>query len=600
MGLAHELARGLEELDAQGLRRSLDTAPQDGADFCSNDYLGFTRHPEIVAAARAALEEHGAGSGAARLLGGSGPAQEMAELAATDWLGAEASLLFPSGYQANLGVIGALAGRGDVVVSDARNHASLIDAARLSHARVEIFRHLDLEEAERKLERARGARRRLLVTESVFSMDGDLAPLSELHELCARHDAWLVIDEAHAAGLLGPLGAGAWPALDHPGPRLAARVVTGGKALGVGGAFVAGSSAVVSTLLQRARSFLFTTAPPPALAGALARSIELCSAADNERTQALEHAATLAQGLGLAGPAGAIVPFRLGDPARSVETAAHLSARGLRVRAVRPPTVADGESGLRLVTHATNTSAELDDLLRGLQDVGPPDLPAEIAPAAPALFVTGTDTGVGKTVVSALLVRAAKRAGAVRYWKAVQTGDESDTDAVTDLAGLDSIERLPPAWSLALPASPHEAAADEGVVIDPARVVGALASLRRLVPEAVHIVELAGGLLVPYTHGADAYTQADLLEQVRAPLVLVARSGLGTLNHTLLSFEALRARHLEPRALFLVGEPHDSNRETLRAMTGVPLVFEVPLFDPLETAALDAFLDAHPLGEVLP
>lgn len=597
--LHQDLAGDLEALAQRGLRRALDDAPAGGADFVTNDVLGFARHPALCAAAREALELHGTGAGAARLLGGGLPPHAAAEAAAARWLEAEAALLFPSGYQANLGVVVALAGRGDVVVSDARNHASLIDAARLSRARVEVAAHLDVADVERRLARARGARRRLVLVESIFSMTGELAPLAELAAACERQDAYLVVDEAHAAGLLGPAGAGAWRALGLPDERLAARIVTGGKALGVAGAFVAGSRALVETLVQRARSFLFTTAPSPALAAALARAIELCAASDDLRARALANAALVAEALGRPRPAAAIVAFPLGDAARATELAAALQKRGLRVGAVRPPTVPPTDAGLRIVAHAPNTQAEIDDLARGLRAAGPPRAAAAPQPLAPVLFVAGTDTGVGKTVVAALLVRAAKRRGAVRYWKAVQTGTESDTESVARLSGAAGYELLRPAWSLPLPASPHEAARAAGVTIDPARLAEGLAALRRLVPEALHVVELAGGLLVPYAAGARPSTQADWLERARAPLVLVARSGLGTLNHTLLSLEALRRRGLEPRALFLVGEPHASNRETLRELGALAAIYEVPPFAPLAPAALDAWLDAHPLGELL-
>jgi 8-amino-7-oxononanoate synthase len=599
-----ELFPELERLRAQGLGRILPPGPPAGADFVTNDVLGLSRHPEVLAAAHAAIEAHGAGAGAARLLGGSQAPHAAAEAAAARWLGAEAALLFPSGYQANLGLVGALAGRGDLLVSDAENHASLIDAARLSRARVEVALHMDVADVERRLARGRCARRRLVLVESVFSMSGERAPLAELAALCARHDAWLVVDEAHAAGLLGPSGAGAWAALDLAGTsaeRLVARIVTGGKALGVGGAFVVGSRALVDTLLQRARSFLFTTAPPPALAAALARAIEVCQGADDLRARALHNARQLARALGHPEPGAAIVRVALGDAARASEAAAALAKRGLAVGLVRPPTVAPANAGLRLVAHAANTEAQIEDLARGLVAFAPKASVAE-KPLAPVLFVVGTDTGVGKTVVSALLLLAARQRGEARYWKAVQTGPESDTETVARLAQAREHELLRPAWSLALPASPHEAAAAAGVSIDPERVAQALHALRRLVPEALHVVELAGGLLVPYvagTSGERVFTQADWLERARAPLVLVARSGLGTLNHTLLTLEALRRRGLEPRALVLVGEPHRSNCATLRALGGVPLVLEVPAFDPLSTTALERWLEAHPLDELL-
>ncbi|MEM7306820.1 MAG: dethiobiotin synthase [Planctomycetota bacterium] len=600
-----ELGRELEAWEEAGLRRTLDdAAAPHRADFVSNDYLGLARHPDVVEAARAALAEHGAGAGAARLLGGGGPAHAAAERAAAEWLGAEAALLFPSGYQANLGVAGALVGRGDVLFSDALNHASLVDAARLSRARVEVYPHLDLDDLARRLGRSRGARRRLVVTESIFSMDGDLAPLAELHAVCAEHDAWLVVDEAHAAGLLGPRGAGAWSAAAEAGPtgeRLAARVVTGGKALGVGGAFVVGSRTLVDLLLHRARSFLFTTSPPPSVAAALARAIEVCAQAEGERAKVHEVASTVASELGLTPPGGAIVPLPIGDSERAMELAGDLRKRGLDVRAVRPPTVPEGSSRLRIVAHASNTEAEVDDLVRGIRERGWSAQETQPKPLAPVLFVVGTDTGIGKTVVSALLVRGARRAGPVRYWKAVQTGEDSDTDEVQRLSGAEPHELLRPAWSLPLPASPHEAAAAAGVAIEPERLDQGLLSLRRLVPEAMHIVELAGGLLVPYVMGKGGtagVTQADWLERAKPPLVLIARSGLGTLNHTLLTLEALRARHLEPRALFLVGETHPSNRETLREMGALTRVFEVPFFELLDEEALDRWLDRNDLAEV--
>lgn len=603
------LSLEMERWEAAGLRRRTEVeGSPGGVDFVSNDYLGLAHHPEVVAAARTALEEHGAGARAARLLAGATPVHAAAEAACAAWLGAPAALLFPTGYQANLGVVGALAGRGDVVYSDARNHASLIDAARLSRARVEVFAHADVDELDRRLGRAARAGttgRRLVLTESVFSMDGDLAPLAELHAVCVRHDAWLIVDEAHAVGLLGPRGAGAWAAAAGTAgagyERLAARVVTGGKALGVAGAFVVGSAALREHLVNRARAFVYTTAPSPAVAGALGRAIALAAAADEGRTACLQHARAVAEGLGLPTPAAAIVPVPAGSPERAVELAEGAWAKGLDLRAIRPPTVPEGTARLRVVCHATNRASEIDELVRTLREAGV--APAPQRPPAPALapttFVVGTDTGIGKTVVAAVLVRAARRRGPVRYWKPVQTGDDCDTTTVRDLSGAEPHELLRPAWALPLPASPHEAAADAGVEIDPQPIVQGLTSLRRLVPEAPHVVEFAGGLLVPYTD--EGFTQADWLAQAGLPCVLVARAGLGTLNHTLLSLEALRARHVEPRALILVGEPHPSNRRTLAQLGHVPLVLELPWLESVDTASLDAWIDDHEdaLAEIL-
>jgi len=601
--LDRELEEELERLAARGLLRDA-TLPcaVSGVDLGSNDYLGLARHPRVIEAAREAAARSGAGGRASRLLRGGSPDCAAAEEALAAWLGAEAALLFPSGYQANLGLLGTLVGPGDVVLSDRLAHASLIDAARLARARVLVHAHLDLEELARALERARGARRRLVLTEAIFSMDGDAAPLEALQELCARHDAWLVVDEAHSVGLVGPGGRGAAAELAaRPDSRLAARLVTGGKALGVGGAFVVGSRALRAMLVNRARSFLFTTAVVPALAGALVAALEECARADAGRAHVRTLARGLARRLERPEPAGAIVPIAVGRPERALELAQSLAARGLWVPAVRPPTVPENGSRLRVVCHAFNQESELDELARALQRAAPPAPPparVEGEPLGRALFVVGTDTGVGKTVVSALLLRAALRRGRAAYWKPVQTGDEDDGLTVATLAEAPPHARLPNAWRFPLPASPHEAAAAAGQTIDPQTIARGLEGLLRTLRGTDVVVELAGGLLVPYRATPTLVTQLDWLAELRPPLVLVARAGLGTLNHTLLSLEALRARHLEPRALFLVGTPHPSNRATLAAVAGVPRVFELPPLDPLEPAALEAWLATTSLDEV--
>jgi len=621
--LQHEMALW----EAAGLRRTLAGANPEGpgdpdgasekgerVDFASNDYLGLARDPAIIEAAKRALDGHGTGGRASRLLGGGCRLHEQAEAACAAWLGAEASLLFPSGYQANIGVITALARHGDALFSDRLNHASLIDAARLSRARVHVHAHLDLPELERQLSRASHARRRLVVTEGIFSMEGDGPDLGRLNELCAHYDAWIVLDEAHSVGVLGPEGAGAWAEATlgesdsmMGESRLAARVVTAGKALGVSGAFVAGSTQLREHLINRARTFLFTTAPSPVLAGALIAAIVRCRKADEERAAVLARAGELAQRLGLEAPRGAILPLRVGDPERAVELSQALAKKGFDARAVRPPTVPEGAAGLRLVLHAGNTEGEVDELARELEthaaSVSAPltPTPGSVKPAADlqrALFVAGTDTNIGKTIVSALLLIAARRYGDAAYWKPVQTGDDSDTKTVQQLTGATRAELMPPAWELPLPASPHAAALEAGIELRPERLEEGLQGLLRTLSDTRLIIELAGGLLVPYRLDPVA-TQADWLEKARAPLVLVARSGLGTLNHTLLSLEALRRRHLEPRALFLVGETHASNRETLERLAFVPHIFEVPLFKTLHLDALNDWCLDNDMGALL-
>jgi len=347
--LDETLRAEIEALEARGLGRRIDLLPETSvhADFTSNDYLGLSRRPELVAAAREALEAVGTGARASRLLGGGSGLDERAEAAVAEWLGEEAALLFPSGYQANLGVITSLASRGDVVFSDSLNHASLIDATRLARAELHVFEHRDVEHLGRLLRAAKGARRKLVVTEGVFSMDGDVAPLAELHELCEEHDAYLLVDEAHAAGVVGPEGAGAWAGVRAAGcgdSRLAARVVTGGKALGVAGGVIVGSKTLRELVSQRARSFIYSTGIAPPLAAALTAAVGLARGAKKERGHLRELGAHLTKRLGLPTPESAIVPIVIGENTAAVQAARRLAGAGLEVRAVRPPTVPEGTS----------------------------------------------------------------------------------------------------------------------------------------------------------------------------------------------------------------------------------------------------------------
>lgn len=606
--LDDELRAGLAAWEAAGLRREL--APLErAADFVSNDYLGLAGDPEIVEAARAAAAEHGAGGRASRLLGGGSPADRAAERAVADWLGAQDALLFPSGYQANVGLVPALVGPGDLVLSDALNHASLIDGARLSRARIAVFDHGDVGHLDALLAARSDAGRTLVLTEGIFSMDGDAAPLAAIAERCAERGAHLVVDEAHAAGVVGPEGAGSWAvavAAGAPQGALAARVVTGGKALGVAGALVVGSHTLREHVLARARSFVFSTAVAPAVAGALAAAVPRVRGAQGQRAR--DRARGLAQGLAAAlelpEPAGAIVPVPVGDDRRAVACAEALRARDLELRAIRPPTVPPGSARLRVVLHATNTDEQVERLIEGLRDH---DLPARISPPSRipppslstghVLVVVGTDTAVGKTVVAAALLRAAAGRGRARYWKPVQTGLEDDTEEVRRLAAGSGATCAEPVHRFALPASPHEAAAQEGATVSVEQIDAALAEHGSVARSAsgTLVVELAGGLLVPWTGG---FLQADWLARHRLPCVLVARSGLGTLNHTLLTVEALAARGLRPRALVLVGPPHASNRQTLARRTGVA-VLEFPPLDRLAPETLDAWLAGVDLAPVL-
>ncbi|MEL6716496.1 MAG: aminotransferase class I/II-fold pyridoxal phosphate-dependent enzyme, partial [Planctomycetota bacterium] len=355
----------VEDWRRRGLGRSLER-PSHPIDFTSSDVLGLSRHPALVRAAREAVERDGIGGRAARLLGGGSPRTSSLEAGLAAWLDADAALLLPSGFQANVTLLPAIAGPGDVVVSDALNHASLIDGLRLSRADVRIANHGDVEHVAHHLASARGARRRFVVTESIFSMDGDAAPLPELSTLCAKEGAGLVVDEAHATGVVGPEGRGGFAASGaDPGP-LVARIVTCGKALGAVGAFVAGSVALRDLLVHRGRGFVFSTAVSPAVVGALEASLELVPGADAERAHAKESAARVASALGLPAPAAAIVPIPVGSEERVLALGEALGARGVGVGVVRPPTVPPGTSRLRVVCRADHSSADVDALLDAL------------------------------------------------------------------------------------------------------------------------------------------------------------------------------------------------------------------------------------------
>jgi 8-amino-7-oxononanoate synthase len=338
--------------------------------FCSNDYLGLAAHPALAAAAARAAREEGFGASAARLVAGDLPAHRGLEADLAAFTGRPAALLFPTGYQTNLGVIAALAGPGDLVVSDAANHASIIDGCRLSRAGVAVYRHADAAEARAALARGEGARRRFLVTESLFSMDGDVAPLAALAEAAEAHDAVLVVDEAHALGALGPGGRGLCAAAGVVPDVL---VGTLGKALGAAGGFAAGEEALRRFLVNRARTFIYTTALPPPVAAAARAALEIAAGPEGTDRRARLKANTERLGgrLARAGllphpPRGPIVPVVLGAEARAIAAAEALRARGIFVPAIRPPTVAPGTSRLRVTLSSAHEDAAVDLLAAAL------------------------------------------------------------------------------------------------------------------------------------------------------------------------------------------------------------------------------------------
>lgn len=377
------LAEELRRLDGAGLRRELRRwegaqgawIELDGrrlSSFSSNNYLGLAGHPALTRAAGAVLERVGVGSGASRLIAGNHAEHEALELELARFHRVEAALLFNSGFQANVGVIPALVGAEDLVVSDRLNHASVIDGCRLSRARVLIHDHGDAAHAGRLLAEARSSGRRcLLVTEAVFSMDGDRAPLAELARVAAEHDAWLMVDEAHAVGVLGPAGRGLCA---ETGVTPDVLVGTLGKAFGSFGAYVAGGAGLRAYLVHRARSFVFTTALPPAVAAASRAALELLAGAEGDRLRAEldrridQFRAGLAELDLLADGAGStpVFPVHVGDEARSLEVSRRLLDAGIHAQAIRPPTVPRGTSRLRFALMAAHTPEQIDHVLTAL------------------------------------------------------------------------------------------------------------------------------------------------------------------------------------------------------------------------------------------
>jgi 8-amino-7-oxononanoate synthase len=374
------LADRLAEIGRAGLlrRRFAREGPQgariavDGREylaFCSNDYLGLANHPRVVKAAVEAAERHGVGQGASHLLSGHSVVHERLESALAQFVQMPRALHFSSGYQANIGAVSALAGAEDTVFSDALNHASLIDGARLSRARVVRYPHLDLDFLDEALASSAGGAR-VVVTDAVFSMDGDIAPVAALLELCERRDALLLLDDAHGFGVLGPQGRGT-PA--HFGVSSARIVYVGtlGKAAGVSGAFVSGTQDVIETVLQRARSYVYTTAAPAMLAAAVEASLELIRTEEWRRERLRGLVASLRRalpGIGLKPSDTPIQPLVLGANSAALDAAAKLRDSGILVPAIRPPTVPEGTSRLRISLSAAHDDQDISRLAAGLRE----------------------------------------------------------------------------------------------------------------------------------------------------------------------------------------------------------------------------------------
>ncbi|MES9969430.1 MAG: 8-amino-7-oxononanoate synthase [Candidatus Thiodiazotropha sp.] len=375
------LAEALQTRRQTGLyrsRRVASTAQQpemvvDGkrvTAFCSNDYLGLANHPDVIGAMQRSAAEFGVGSGAAHLITGHTDAHHRLEEALAEYTCRPRALLFSTGYMANMGVISALMGQGDRLFEDRLNHASLVDAGLLCRAKMLRYQHGDTESLGMQLSRS-GEGQALIATDGVFSMDGDLAPLPSLVELAASHQAWLMVDDAHGLGVLGAEGGGVLSHFALDSEAVPILMGTLGKGFGTYGAFVAGSEELIETLIQHARSYIYTTAPPAALAEATLVSLRLARQETwrRERLQSLIarfRQSVLQIGLPLMDSMTPIQPILAGSSQQAMAWSQQLESQGLLVSAIRPPTVPDGSARLRITFSAKHTDRQLDRLLDAL------------------------------------------------------------------------------------------------------------------------------------------------------------------------------------------------------------------------------------------
>lgn len=374
----------LERLKQEGLYRKLrQVAGQQGAtlnvdgrevlNFSSNNYLGLANHPALREAAKEAIDRYGCGSGASRLISGNMTLHEELEAKIAVLKGTEACLVFNSGYQANIGVLSSLVGEGDVILSDALNHASIIDGCRLSRAKVVIYPHSDLERIEDELKRSSAAARKLIVTETLFSMDGDEAPLAEIVDLAERHEATVMVDEAHATGVAGPNGAGVVAKLGL-GDRVLVQMGTLGKALGGFGAYVAGPKELREILINRSRSFIFTTSLPPAVMAMALAAVDLLYKEPERRLALWHNCRALREGLkklgfNLGASQSQIQPLIIGDAQKCMAFSERLLQKGVFAHGIRPPTVPPGTSRLRITLMATHTHKHIHQALKAFEEV---------------------------------------------------------------------------------------------------------------------------------------------------------------------------------------------------------------------------------------
>lgn len=339
--------------------------------FCSNDYLGLANHPGIVAALQDSAGKYGVGSGAAHLVNGHHIEHQRLEEALAEFTGRQRALLFSTGYMANLGAINALAEKGDVIFQDRLNHASLIDGGRLSEATMWRYRHSNIADLTRRMAKS-DAENKLVITDGVFSMDGDCAPLTELAALTKQQQGWLMVDDAHGFGVLGKHGAGLVEEQGLNSDQVPVLMATLGKAVGTAGAFIAGDDDLIEYLIQSARTYIFTTAMPPAVAAATRYSLGVIKEESwrREQLQSLIHRfkqGAMELGLPMMASDTSIQPLLVGGSDQALAYSQQLLEQGILVTAIRPPTVPDGEARLRITITAAHTDTQIDQLLSALE-----------------------------------------------------------------------------------------------------------------------------------------------------------------------------------------------------------------------------------------
>ncbi len=375
-----------EGLHRYRVRRVLESAQGplarvDGRDyllFCSNDYLGLANHPKLITAMQNAAGDYGVGSGASHLVCGHSRLHHELEDRLAALTGRTRVLLFSTGYMANLGVINALLGKGDHIFEDRLNHASLLDGGLLSGARFQRFAHNDTEDLRRRLAKTGDEGRRLIAVDAVFSMDGDLAPLPELAAIAQQNNAWLMADDAHGFGVLGDSGAGCAELFNLSEAELPILMGTLGKAAGCFGAFVAGSNALIESLIQFARPYIYTTAMPPAVAAANLAALDLFSEEDWRRSRLRDNIRYFREGaeqlnLPLQASSSPIQPLLVGPDAEALALSEQLAEKGILVSAIRPPTVPEGTARLRITLSAAHSTEQIDKLLDALAHSGFPN-----------------------------------------------------------------------------------------------------------------------------------------------------------------------------------------------------------------------------------